>query len=293
MAYFCGYLAAFLGLLLVAVQGTLTLILAIPYRLLIDWWAHRLWKNPLRYSIKLAAWIITEILIKRLLKVTIELHGVKPIIPEGEIVIVIGNHPTSMALAPFYWFVTTYVRSMITTVAKAEHLMNPALGMPVWFIDAGIFINRGNRQRARRTISRAIRKGKLANNCIVIFPDTRRPTPERIQADFDKFKGTIPDLQQWLNHTRVPRSGGLFQLLQSLNQRVTVVNITTSFSRIDYGLKDVARQYQGLLNLNCEVISIPHTITEAELRKHLNMLWRVKNRSIDFWQWETYSNLPN
>lgn len=52
---------------------------------------------------------------------------------------------------------------------------------------------------------------------LVIFPDGHRPYPSKLLKDRKMWAEKRPDLdvKNWMTETCIPRSGGLWQLLQS------------------------------------------------------------------------------
>ncbi len=223
-----------------------------------------------------------------LFRTTIKIEAtVRPLDPD-ETALVIANHPSISGAPLIAWFVTTYLTSRLCVVAKREHLWNP-VGWILWATGAGIFVKRDDPEQSVVAIRRAFENGQHAQSAIILFPDMRRPSPERIAKDIKRFAGRIPFVERWLTHTLVPRGGGLHTVLQSFaGRRLRIINMTEAFNVKEYGLWDVRALLQATFHFRVEDVTsvIPVLCDRASLNAWLNGEWIRKNCRIELWREE-------
>ena len=256
--------ARLLAFLITGVIGVVTLGLGLPYRIMIDSWTARFWPNPFGYVPAVWAWVLDRVCFRGILGGTVEIRGTVPPLADGEQMVFFLNHPPNDALTTTIRFAST-LAGRVCAVAKREHAWN-LVGWAAWTIRAIIFINRANAAAAFASIRRGIRSLGKGKTVMVIFPDTRRATPERIANDRRLFRTRIPRIDEWLTHTLVPRPGGLYEVLRATPGPLRIVNgtITTTMSppRITIDAREVTN-------------SIP--MIPSDLRRWLTTEWERKN----------------
>lgn len=279
--------AVAVGIVITAGIGLFTFIVGLPYRLLIHPWLRRWIENPLTAMPRLWATVIHRVCLERILAIRTELAmRLDRPVHADELVVCIANHPPTIGTASFFWAILTQILPRVVAVTKQEHLTNiafaPFLGWPLWAIDGGIFINRTHAASAFESIRDGIRR-LAAGSLIVIFPDMRRPTAARIEADREWFAGQVDGIECF-TRTLVPRSGGLLSILQALDRPVRVLNVTNAFSGESEHLLDAAHICGHTLHIEIEELKEPLPRDEAALRAWLNQEWLRKNGQIRRWQ---------
>ncbi|MBI4133254.1 1-acyl-sn-glycerol-3-phosphate acyltransferase [Candidatus Uhrbacteria bacterium] len=279
--------AVAVGIAITVAIGFFTFIVGLPYRLLIHPWLRQWTKNPLTAMPRLWGTTIHCVCLEGMLGIRTELavRINRPIGPD-ELVVCIANHPPSIGLASFFWAVLTRILPRIVAVAKREHLTNvafgPFFGWPLWAIHGGIFIDRTNAASACESLRNGIRR-LASGSLIMIFPDMRRPTAARIEADRERFAGRVDGIEHF-TRTLVPRSGGLLEILQALDRPVRVMNITNAFSGESEHLLDAAHICGHTLHIEIEELEEPLPRDQAALQAWLNQEWWRKNAQIKRWQ---------
>lgn len=275
-----GGLALIVGLTVTVVTGLTIVIVGIVYNPL-----HHMVStgntNPVRRLANLWAWLIHWICIRRLLNCELRIED-KSLRPRQnqEVVVVIANHPSTMGLASFFWYVFRHLRRNVLIIVKNGHRFNPVIGWAGWLISSFVFINRKNRATARRAIKQGLASGfDPTTDAIVVFADSRRPTRERIRANRAEMRGKIPGLEYWPLHTRTPGITGLLAILKTIKpEHLRVVCLGNGFNIADEGVKDIPRLVDQRFCLRVFARQRPPADTEAFTR-WLNDLYL----EINFW----------
>ena len=289
-----GFLALALGLGITAAIA-LAILVAGPIGALVHVLSRGRIQNAIELCPKLWGYLIHTCCIKGLLNVNVQLTGAPfTQLNDDEVALVIGNHPSTAAIPSVLWYVTRHLRDRLFIVAKSDFLKNPILGWPARLINMALFIDRKNRIRAKRAIRIALKRRYSTDQAILVFPDQRRPWPDRIEADRRRFASTIPGLDQWLHHTMLPRSGGFATLLAALGDRpVRVFLLTTSYGIPERGVFDLNRLVGGTLHFHLEPCARPRFIRERDTQRWLNEQWMMVNRRIGEWRETSYSGGPD
>lgn len=283
--------AVMVGLIITAAIGLFTFISALPFRIICDWIFLGHLSNPLEKMPKYWSAFIHHVCVRWILRVRVRVEGSDKPAQPNELILCIANHPSTLAVASVIWYITHHFAAHVLAVAKRGHLTNPFLapfiGLPLWAIRAGIFINRDDTDAAfasiRRAVSGIARSRPLV---LVIFPDQHRPTRQRIARDRAYFSPSISDLQEWLHATLVPRSGGTLELMRGLyhtGRPIRIVTITNAFDVENNGIHDIGNLFDATLRVAVEwVTSLPQG--ESALRAWLIKEWRHKNMRILDWR---------
>ncbi len=279
-----GYLGVVLGCSLTFMVAVGVLLTAPIYQILFDWWICRWTKNPFTLAPKLWAALLDTIVFRWLVAVRVALEGSIEPLREGEIVLWIGNHPSTMATA-------SVARAILALTPRAvfvaKHDLNPFMKWPVKAISNGaIFINREDPESWRNVLKHEPGNTTVDRRGLVLFPDTHRATPKRIARELEKFSDTIPGLGEWLTHTLIPRSGGLFTVLQGLEGRaLRILNLTGGYSVAEWGVRDAPDICDATLRIRIEDVTteIPRN-DEDKLRTWLLEEWKKKNQLLHQWQ---------
>ncbi|MDO8493687.1 MAG: 1-acyl-sn-glycerol-3-phosphate acyltransferase [bacterium] len=235
--------------------------------------------------------IIETLLAKTLLGMKISVLGDMlrgdGIIPaaENEIIICLGNHPSTLLMPCFISFITQMICGDIIVLGKREHLANPFIGWYMKFAGTGLFIDQDSNEVTTAAIKKDLAGLLRKPLAIIIFPDSHRPDEELIAEDKKKFAVKIPDLNEWLHYTLVPRSGALFTLLHELkDHNVRIINITTACSVEDDSIWKLTEMIgSSVLIEPKEVRSIPYE-NRGSLNRWLNIEWAKKNNDIARWR---------
>ncbi len=236
------------------------------------------------HIISLWAFLVEKICVKCLLgmKITVDAN-VKPA-DLDEILICIGNHPSTLGIPSFTYFVTQYLCRDILAIAKQEHLSNPVVGWLLWLSKSGIFVDRSNSDASRISVENGINDFVHTPCAIVLFPDMRRPSEKLIFLDRERFKGKVPNVERWLRYTLVPRGGAFHVLLNKLRgKKVRIINLTMASLSDDSCLAKVLDLVGGEFHIHAEEVTISVDSRE-ELNKWLNKEWERKNQTITEWR---------
>ncbi len=240
--------------------------------------------NPANRVINLWSFLVEKTCVQGLLSVKTMIRNKIKCAMDDEVIVCIGNHPSTLGIATFTYFVCLYLGGNILAIAKREHIFNPFIGWPLWFSDSAIFVNRGDSTESKASVGRGIAGLLRVPSTIIIFPDMRRPSGVRIAEDRENFNTKICDVRDWLNYTLVPRSGGLFNLLEDLNgKKVRVVNVTMACDCDDDSVLKLFGIFGARFCVFAEEVNIGGLDRES-LNKWLNYEWRRKNEVIDFWK---------
>lgn len=256
----------------------------IPYALCVDPFVGRWVANPFERIPQWWSAFVTHVCVRGVLGVRVVVRGAVAPARAHELVLCVGNHPTSLALPVVGWVITRRIAPRVVAVGKREHRWNPFFGWPLIITRAVILIDRSDRVAAMASIRAGLRRIADAARTILIFPDAHRPTPARIAADRERFADRIPNVRAWLRHTLVPRVGGLSEVLQQLHRSIRVVHVTAAFDVSESGVGDAARVIGRTVYVDVEeaverLPTEPHALARA-----LNRIWEEKNRRIAEWR---------
>ncbi|MDP3985652.1 MAG: hypothetical protein Q8P82_02705 [bacterium] len=264
--------------------GFFTLITATLYHLLIGWWAPKRWYNPAEHMPHLWAHFLTEVGIRRIAGINIKVSGFVSVASENELVLCMANHPADIPLVALVDLITSRIHWHFISVVKREHMRNPFFGRALRQIGGAIPIDRGNATAAFGQIKEDMARIR-APAVLLILPDRRRPTPERISEDIIKYIGRIPGIERWLKHTLVPASGGLRTILLE-QPNIRIVNATVGF--VPSAPSGLGRFAKGTIHIE---LRTEHGLPkeEAALQTWLLEEWQRKHQLIDHWFYENHA----
>lgn len=208
-----------------------------------------------------------------------------PEVNSGDRFVYVGNHPTLTASWPWAAFMEEHFGPNIVAVGKREVIDNPlsrwALGDLMVTAQKGIFIDRSDHadsiQQIRLYASSILTPGTGA----VIFSDEHRPYPRRIrrqQREWDRKQPAL-EVSKWMTHTCFPKSGGLWNFAQVIDDLesvrfldCTVIEPPTVYrygGELHFDVREISRR---------ELLGAPER--EEHLRTKLVELWQRKNAMI-------------
>ncbi len=285
MKYVRGLTALILGFVLTTFFGLLGCVLAFVLGLPAYYLG---WNNPARRIMAVWSFLVDEICVKRILGARVLIGGEAltggGVIPvkDDEVVVCVANHPSTLLIPTFTRFVTEYICKDIVAIGKREHLRNPVTGWFMKLAGTGILVDRDSNDATGAVIKDNLKKLLRTPLAIVIFPDMRRPSPERIAADRQKFVAKVPDINEWLHHTMMPRSGALYSLIQGLKGcKVRFLSITTASSDEDDSVLKIANLVGG--NILVEPLRFDRCVMvgdRQDLNNLLNDRWKKINQEI-------------
>jgi len=151
--------------ILVAVFGTICILLSAFTRGQIVFWLGRLW----------------GIIILKVAGVKLEVHGLERF-PEGQPHVLVGNHTSNFDI---YTTIPALGNRYYRFLAKREVLYLPIFGWALW---AGGFplIDRGNNAKARRTMKKLAQRMKRTGLSLLAFPEGTRNHTDQLLMRFKK-----------------------------------------------------------------------------------------------------------
>lgn len=273
----------FVGYILTFLFALLGCIVAVPFKIFSLFFG--LNKNPAHVFIGWLAFLIETVCVRFLLCMNVTVNKNIRKAKDDEIVVCIGNHPSTLMTPVFIRFVTRYICRDILAVAKKEPfftIRNPITEIFLRLTNSGIFVDRSSGENSSKAVRSGVAKFLRTPSVILIFPDMRRPSKERIEGDYIKFGKKMPNIKDWLHHTMIPRGGALYTLLNELShtgKKIRVVNITTACSRSDDNILKISGLFGSCVRIEAEEVNIPYGSRE-ELNEWLNSDWRWKNEWI-------------
>ncbi len=275
-----GYVALCAGVLITTIMSIVIGGVAFVGRLLLG---RRNRTNLLNYTA--AAWshLIEWIVYRDMLRVTTTVDAAIAPVDRYDVVIWMGNHPSTLATIPLTRVITDYTPRIIP-VAKQN--INWILYWVLKQTETAIFIDRENPASWPRILAHEVAKFSHDAPAFLIFPDTHRATPEGIEDDVRKFEQVIPDISTWLTHTRLPKSGGLWTMLSSLHQhRVRLLTFTAAFNVPEWSPMHAPLLCDATLHVRIEEIPMELVPRDcASFQAWLNAEWGRKNQQIARWQ---------
>ncbi|MDP3956202.1 MAG: hypothetical protein Q8Q18_03075 [bacterium] len=243
-----------------------------------------LWPFGLHTNV-LVVWANTvcALCVQRILGIRTELNI--PPLPEASLIVVFGNHPSSICLAPYAWFIRRVLNRQMCAVSKdtMPFVIQKAMNLTGWAIP----ISRdSNSTKAKQTIAERVRLLKdNVHRALIIFPDSRRPTKARIKESREYYASRIEHLSEWLKYTLVPKSGGLHAIISGLPEKTIYIDVTVACNRNDSVLEtsnfytNISSLIGGVIYFTGEIVEPPRD--EHELRLWLIERWKKKNIFID------------
>ncbi|OYW07169.1 MAG: hypothetical protein B7X11_00360 [Acidobacteria bacterium 37-65-4] len=151
--------------ILVAVFGTICILLSAFTRGQIVFWLGRLW----------------GIIILKVAGVTVEVHGLERF-PAGEPHVLVGNHTSNFDI---YAMIPALGSRYYRFLAKREVLYLPIFGWALW---AGGFplVDRRNNAKARRTMKKLAERMKRTGLSLLAFPEGTRNHTDQLLMRFKK-----------------------------------------------------------------------------------------------------------
>jgi 1-acyl-sn-glycerol-3-phosphate acyltransferase len=284
-----GSSALVIGFTITTCVGLFGCITALPCGLIAHLFSR---KNPVRLLIPFWSYLVDELCVKKILGARIMVGGEAltggGIVPakEDEIVICVANHPSTLLIPSFTRFVTEYICKDVVAIGKREHLRNPVTGWFMKLSGTGILVDRDNNDSTGAVIKVDLKRLVRTPLAIIIFPDMRRPSLSRVVADREKFASKIPDINDWLHYTMMPRSGALYSLLQELKGRkLRFFSITTACSVDDSSILNILDIVGSHIVIEPQRFDHCALIQSREALNHLlNERWRKINNNIGRWK---------
>lgn len=277
---FRGFAAFVFGIAVVAGSAVTMIVLALLERII-----PFVYRAPsrLRRAPAVAGWLFWNIVGRFALGARGECFGAIPQAKDGEVRVLIANHPSMIGAMFFLAFVSKYVSTQMVWIGKSEHLWNPFIGWPLWLIDGAIFIYRAVREQALAAIGLKVPVAAAQGAVIGIFPDSSRPTADAIAKNHARHVARGVDVSRF-PHTLVPSSGGLAEILDGVRgQKVVIINITAGFSRPDTRYSHIFGLVGSTYYFHMEVLeNFPVSLDER--RAALIALWVEKNRRLSAWK---------
>lgn len=151
--------------ILVAIFGTMCIVLSLFTRGQIVFWLGRLWGT----------------IILKVAGVKLEVHGLEKF-PEGEPHVLVGNHTSNFDI---YAMIPALGNRYYRFLAKREVLYIPIFGWALW---AGGFplIDRGNSAKSHRTMNKLAERMKRTGLSILAFPEGTRNHTSQLLIRFKK-----------------------------------------------------------------------------------------------------------
>ena len=239
--------------------------------------------SRLRRAPAAAGWLFWNIVGRFAVGARGECSGNIPSAEEGEVRILIANHPSMIGAMFFLAFVSKFVSTQLVWIGKSEHLWNPFIGWPLWLIDGAIFIYRAAREQALAAIGLKVPFAAAQGAVIGIFPDSSRPTSSAIAKNHARHAARGVDVSQF-PHTLVPSSGGVAEILDGVRGRkVIIINVTAGFNRPDTRYGDIFGLVGSTYFFHVEVLeNFPAGLDER--RAALIALWVEKNQRLCHWK---------
>lgn len=282
MARFRVVLALALALLITAALAMIILACAVPFTFFIGPFVSH---NPFRRLPEFWGRMLTECCLKRLMRVSVCVDGHVRDISEQEKVIIIANHPSTLALPVFFALVTTRIASRFTIVLKRELLANPFIGLPMKAIESAVFVDRSRHEQAILSIrGECARTEESGSRVFILFPDRTRPTEAHIQKDRRAIKAGFL-------YTTSPKSGGLMTVLQE-QPGARIIDITIAPSVAENGLRDAKNLFGQSIHVRFEDVTGKVRAEKEALRTWLMDHWQKKNTLISLWRTNAANRYP-
>ncbi|KKW28880.1 MAG: hypothetical protein UY72_C0059G0007 [Candidatus Uhrbacteria bacterium GW2011_GWD2_52_7] len=200
-----------------------------------------------------------------------------------ERIVVIANHPSLAAAPLFAGILGDLLKRELVFVGKKEHLRNPFVGWPLKLLDAAIFIDRSDGEAAINELMRELPRYFARGAVVVMLPDQYRLTQEKLLADQHKFREHGIDTHLF-EHTLVPRTGGLRQILLAAGANARVIDVTAGCSCREFGNDDIPKMPGSTYHFHAE--DVPHGLPtdKHELGLRLVRRWVTKNRLLGGWK---------
>ncbi len=241
-------------------------------------------RNPARHFIQKWAYFIDELCIKKILGVKFTIEGNVTRAADDEIIICIANHPSSLLTPSFIRHITEKISGNLTAVSKREMGENPFIRLFLWITGTGILIDRSSNIQTGKALKAGVEKNVYPSCLILFYPDMHRPCRKLIEEDRQKFSKKVPNVERWLKYTCMPRSGGLFTLLNELKgKNVGVVNLTIACSVDDEYLYMAPSLVGSDVYIDIQETKVPYESRE-KLNDWLNKEWEQKNCKIGVWK---------
>lgn len=246
-----------------------------------SWWPGGIWKSsPMEW----ANWMC-RVVIHGAFGHTFRHHGDFTPLKPGEFGVVASNHFSFIGL--FGW--AQYIfRISPNVVFVVKHDLNPLIRHTLRALGVTIEINRSKPKEAMEIISGAIPELVERGALFVILVDGTRPTAKKRAKQCRDYAQKIPDVEDWLKHTCMPRTGGLLRILKPLHElgvRAKLYDVTLAYDVDDEGLKDALATYGRTLHIRCDMTStylVPHE--REALQAWLLARYKEKNARIDHWR---------
>ncbi|MBM3204674.1 hypothetical protein FJZ48_01680 [Candidatus Uhrbacteria bacterium] len=258
--------------------------------LLVTAWA----SSPLQHSRKIAPyrqwaldrfakwwnWFATRVLMGWLMGVRIEIEGPVPVFTRNESIAILANHPSSLAIPVFFWFITHRITSRFRITMKKQHRHNPIIGASLARSNSAVFIDREGGPAELAALRQEMSRALDQPGAVILYCDGRRPSEERIAASrvaVEKSLGiALPDFK----HTLVPKRGGSFALVAEAGAKGRrVFLLTTAFNFRDERATDAFRAVGSTIHLR--LTEATHIPLESE---RTFGLWLI-NRFADMNRW--------
>ncbi|MDP3793268.1 MAG: hypothetical protein Q8R07_00775 [Candidatus Uhrbacteria bacterium] len=251
-------MALAMGILLTIITALSIIVLGVPYKLLFDWWLGRLVPSPLEKFPKWWLWTLMRVCLQGILGLRFQITRWVKV--DGTVVVE-GNHPSTLGLIVFFYFVTHHIAPRVLVVLKREHLWNIFIGPPLWILGSGIFINRDDRDAAIRTIKESVAKRSRFRRAIVILSDRHRPTRERIDDARARFVKILGEAPQEL-HVLFPDRGGTFTIREATDFRLPLIDLTIGMSVYEESIRDLPFVCGETWSMDAEDVSgiAPHDL---------------------------------
>jgi len=253
-------MAITMGLLITIVMELSLVVAGVPYKLFFDWWLGRLVPSPLEKVPKWWSWMIVHVCLQGILGMHCEIT--RRVRTLGTVVVE-GNHPSTLGLIVFVYFVTHHIAPRVLIVLKQEHRWHPVLGPTLWLINGGIFIDRDDHEAAIKTIQEGVAKRSRFRRAIVILSDRHRPTRARIDAARVQFMKILGEAPKEL-HVLFPDQGGTFNITEATGFQLPLIDLTIGLSIFEEGDDDLPLKCGETWSVDAEDVSdvAPHTLTE-------------------------------
>ena len=273
----CAALALLLAGIASLVFVPLMVILGSLHKILLSPWA-----NP--------AWIIGRawyhfmhfVCVRGLLRVKVqkEVYMRKPVTAEDHIVWV-GNHPSMMAIPSVFSLFVRCIKPELLAVSKMEN-QESLSAFAAWAVDGWIYIDRDDRASALPAISEGVKKSFTPSRALVVFPDSSRPTQEKIRKARDKIRAHVPNIDDVPSHTLPWRIGGIVSALKALDPLpYRMLRVSNGFNVPDEGRKDIMHIIGSTLLFRLDEIDAPDISDEQACADWANKNHAEVNHILD------------
>ncbi len=176
-----------------------------------------------------------------------------------ETVLVVSNHPPSIALPYLMRFIASTIRKRPNVFSKFGNAYILPIAVfvawPAWMAGAFTFLFYRDRERAKRQIMRAVQRVMRRRGIIVLFWDQHRPTLAQIDRDRDDFAGKVPGATDY-TQVGIARYGGAYGALQAANWQIRCVDVTFAFHADGNGFGGPWRVYGSEVMMDAEEVPI-------------------------------------